>query len=507
MLPAPHYWNYYSIHFMRSRDGGANWERLDGDPIALPVIADEYGPTHEVNPPVDRNASPWLWSMIVKQGKAHFWFRVGGHLSLPMRYVTFDTVSGDREQNAGTTWGGANYLLSALQGDCSTRRERLDGTIYCISTSPEADDNNPNTPRNDRLAVVYTTDNGETWQDYALTVPYASCTACYYGINTARQLAEGSRLIGSFTQEPRDPVTGVTPMRFFSVPVLPPPNLLRVPATVTTSVSVADPTYSADKAGDGNASTQWVASFNPSTVVANNNAWIQLDFGAVTEVDRLSWIGAQFTPYPAHSPSHYTVTASNDGVNWTTVASRTHASAVVIGVEPIYLNTRYLRLTTTKVNDGSGWSLSFFEFWAEGPARSRLPTTAANASAWEPSYPPAAATDGALNTLFVASTTPHVSNNNAWFYIDLGSPQPIARLKWRGGVGGPYPAHLPADYSIQVSNDLGTWLTLKSRTNPVGVLNGDELIAATARYVRVLTTKINDGTGWSLGFGEFWVEH
>jgi hypothetical protein len=51
---------------------------------------------------------------------------------------------------------------------------------------------------------------------------------------------------------------------------------------------------------------------------------------------------------------------------------------------------------------------------------------------------------------FVASTTAQASNNNAWFYIDLGSPQPIARLKWRGGVGGPYPAHLPADYSIQV---------------------------------------------------------
>jgi hypothetical protein len=40
----------------------------------------------------------------------------------------------------------------------------------------------------------------------------------------------------------------------------------------------------------------------------------------------------------------------------------------------------------------------------------------------------------------------------------------------------------------------------------VGVLNGDEVIGATARYVRLQTTKVNDGTGWSLGFGEFWAE-
>ena len=49
-------------------------------------------------------------------------------------------------------------------------------------------------------------------------------------------------------------------------------------------------------------------------------------------------------------------------------------------------------------------------------------------------------------------------------------------------------------------------MTVVTRTNSVAVLNGDELIDAQARYLRLVTTQVNDGTGWSLSFNDFWAE-
>jgi hypothetical protein len=499
-----HSYNYHSIHFMRSRDGAATWENLTGTSITLPVIADHnnIGLTHEVNPLGERDTSTFLWNMIVKQGKAHFWYRASGLDDKPMHYVRFDTVSGTRELDM-SPFGGTNYSLNAEHGDCSTRRERLNGTIYCVATTAD-DDNNPSTPQNDRLAVVVTTDNGNTWQDYAATSPYPNCNECQFGISTARQIADESLILGTFTLEPRD-TNGARPLKFFRVPV-PTPSAVQFPATVTTSA--ADPSYPASYAIDNNPATRWVASFTPS--VANNNAWIQLDLGSVKEVGRLMWTGASGYPFPAHSPAHYTIAASNDGVNWTTVASRSHSSPVINGDEPIGLNARYLRLTTTKVNDGTGWSLGFSEIYAAGvnpPATSRLPTTNAGTISQAAAYPLGNALDADPNTLFLPSMTAQLSNNFAWVWFDLGSVQPVTRLKWLGAVGWPSPAHSPTDYYIQVSHDFVHWTVLKTRTSPSAVLSGDELLAVTTRYIQFVATKVNDGTGWAMGLFELWAEH
>src|SRR5215510_5842782 len=41
---------YWSIHFIRSLDGGVTWSKPNGQPLALPIVADNTGPTDEITP-------------------------------------------------------------------------------------------------------------------------------------------------------------------------------------------------------------------------------------------------------------------------------------------------------------------------------------------------------------------------------------------------------------------------------------------------------------------------
>jgi hypothetical protein len=488
-------WNYYSIHFMRSRDGATTWERLDGTSITLPVIAG--GPGSEAHEVTDvPNQGAFLWNIIVKQGKVHFFYRENSPDHRPMQYVRYDVVSGLRE-HVTSNLGGLQYQLNAEHGSCATRRERLDATIYCVATTTDGD-NDPKNDTNDRVAVLRTVDNGETWQDYAATDPdtdpYSNCNECQYGINAARQITEGGHLIGTFTDKP---VTHPSPttLRFYSVPVLDmPPHMVFTGATVTASNWA--PGLTPELAGDENPVSHWLSS-------SPNNAEITLDLGSVKEVRWLKW-----TSPSVNAPAHFVITASDDYLNWRIIRSRTLGYPLVNGYENIYANARYLRLTSSKVNDGTGWPLGFYEFWAEGaePPGARLPTNWVDMSSAPPGFPGGYAVDNDINTAWVAATTVQPSNNNAWIAIDLGSIRPITRLRWLGANWTPHSAHSPANYWISVSNDLTNWRVINSRTNVGGVISGEELIAATARYIVLNVTKVNGGSGQPLGFREFWAE-
>jgi hypothetical protein len=474
---------YHSIHVMRSLDGGATWQKLDGTLLTLPVVADESGPTDEVTVIGERGVHAWLWTMIVKQGKAHFWYRENGSPVQKLHYVRFDTVSGDREPDTTPTWGEVTSL-NAEHGDCSTRRGRLDGTIYCVSKIAGGDD---------RFAVARTTDNGHTWANWTESASVPGCTPnCYFWMSTARQVDENGGILGTFAL--------LGQIKFFTVSV---PTPTRFPRSITANA--ADPVYPFSNAGDDNPATLWIAS--PTVSPANNNAWIQMDLGTIKEVRQVRWTGYS----PIYSPTHYTLSASIDGINWTTVRTRASGAGIVDGLEPVYLNVQYLRLTTTKVGDGDGGSLVLREFWAEGggPVGTPLPQ-AGDISTEVPllngvHYYGVYAFDGNPLTMWLASPPGAPGFNTAWILLDLQVPRPITRLKWIGAKWHSG-AHSPANYSIWVSKE-NAWLLLKSRTNATGVVMGDEAVAVTARYVFLNVTKVHDGTGWPLGLWEFWAEH
>jgi hypothetical protein len=346
-----------------------------------------------------------------------------------------------------------------------------------------------------------------------------------------------------------------------------------------------------------------VASLN-SNDPNNNNAWIQLDFGASRVLQSVKWQGAATTPYPAWSPTNYSIQISGDGISWQAVVTRSNSAPVVNGNEPLNAQARFLRMLTNKVGDGTGWSLSFFEFWAEGPTSppppsplsittstlvsstvgvaynspltatggttpyswsiasgtlptgltlssagvisgtpsqsgsspftagvtdlsspaqtatkaltlsvaappptvARLAATVATSSA-AAGYPASYAGDGNTTTQWVASLTPDPNNNNnAWIQLDFGTSRALQSVKWQGAVFTPYPAWSPTNYSIQISADGISWQTVVTRSNSAPVVNGNEPLNVQARFLRMLTSKVGDGSGWSLSFFEFWAE-
>jgi len=123
-----------------------------------------------------------------------------------------------------------------------------------------------------------------------------------------------------------------------------------------------------------------------------------------------------------------------------------------------------------------------------------------------PDYDPKLAVDANEATLWVSSLKSSPANNMVWFQLDLGKVRQVARLHWLAAGGTPYPASSPSRYQVLVSTDGSKWSTSFSADSVNGnSLNGNVLLNTDARYVRLVTTKINDGTGWALGLREIWV--
>jgi hypothetical protein len=487
--------SYWSIHFMRSRNGGRRWERADGTPLTIPVVADESGPTDRINLDDELAPSSWLSNFLVKRGKAHFIYRAD---TAPPRqhYVRYDLATASIDINTYPDWSGETLSVLSQDGACATNRDRPDGPIYCIGERRDMPDGQS------QHVVLSSTDNGTTWHDQD-SGPVVDRDL--YAVGAAREITPDGAMIGSYveTDWPETPEPSQEPSEvwFYRVPVeVPGPS--RLPAAVTASV--AHPSGLPAKAGDSDFVSLFAASMSVAT--ANNGAWVLIDLGAEKNVSALKWKGAAGTPYPLHSPAAYAVEVSNDGVTWTEVASHAGGAGVVDGNEAIGQVARYVRLVTTQVNDGTGWALGLYEIWVEGTdlAADRF-SAVGTASMSAVGHPASNATDADDTTSWVASLVPGGSNNDAWFALDFGKVKRIDNLQWQGASGIPYPAHSPTDYTIEVSNDGASWAPIVARDNDAAVLIGDEPIGQSWRFVRIATTQVNDGTGWSLGFHEIWA--
>jgi len=99
------------------------------------------------------------------------------------RYVRYDTVTGLKDIHT-TSWAGDTMQLNSLDGFC-TAANAPDQTVYCVGR--RASDTNPNEPSN-RLAVLASYDNGQTWHDFATTDDLGFVP---YGITGAREIRDG----------------------------------------------------------------------------------------------------------------------------------------------------------------------------------------------------------------------------------------------------------------------------------------------------------------------------
>jgi hypothetical protein len=500
-------YQHYSTHVMRSVNGGTSWQKLTGQSVNLPVISDpastDINSIPMINNPGELGASMELWTMRVKEGKIHLAYQRRGD-PFEQRYLRYDTVTGQKDMHT-TSWGGQTIHLNSLDGFC-TASNAADHTVYCVGSRAA---NGSPTTLSKRLAVLASYDNGQTWHDFATTEELGFPP---YGITGAREIRDG-HIIGMFTLQNTTPHPNNIPnvVQFFRIPVTANTPTMQRLHTANVFTNAAATGYPATNAIDGNPQTLWTASTTLDP--ANNNAFITIDLGANKQIDRVRWLSGIGTPFPSYCPAWYTISVSQDNVNWTTVHTRTLGPGNIQSSEPMGgVTARYVRMATTKVNDGNGWSLSFYEFWAEGSAMPPTRLSATTGGAQTPGYETSKADDGRYDTQFVHSLSMTPSNNVAAFKLSFGTTRHVARVKWVSAVGvQPTPtASAPRDFLIQVSNDDINWTTVASRAAPNlsgSTWEGSIPIGVSTQHVRILTSAIFDGTsGYALSFLEFWAE-
>ena len=140
------------------------------------------------------------------------------------RYVRYDTVTGLKDIHT-TSWAGDTMQLNSLDGFC-TAANAPDQTVYCVGR--RASDTNPNEPSN-RLAVLASYDNGQTWHDFATTDDLGFVP---YGITGAREIRDG-HIIGMFTLLGTPGASNI--VQFFRIPVTTPTSQRLYPVSVTTN--------------------------------------------------------------------------------------------------------------------------------------------------------------------------------------------------------------------------------------------------------------------------------
>lgn len=226
----------------------------------------------------------------------------------------------------------------------------------------------------------------------------------------------------------------------------------------------------------------------------NGFSGYQIDLGARQQITRIGW-----TADSAGASSASTrVQVADSGNDWQTVLS---LDTVVNGAHTLALGAqgRYLRILAASAG------VRFTQLHAAGTSVASVLGAEVHAQSATPQYPAANAAGGAGQP-WLADTNPSPENNHRWIQLDFGARRQIDRLQWNGCQGSPDNAQSPADYSIQVSDDGSAWKTILVRHNSRPVVSGDELLNVEARYLRLVTAKVGDGSGWPLGLLAIWAE-
>jgi hypothetical protein len=178
---------YWSIQFMRSGDGGFFWRTASGSDLALPVVADNTGPTTMITLNDEFSVNTWLSSLHVDPSGIHFMYYAASPTDR-QHYVRYSR-SGTCEINIYPSWSAGDTSLASLDGFFVSRP---DGILFASAHT-----------RDNELAVFLSDDGGRTWLDYALSEPLEAGTF-HYSIGGSRELGPSRRILGSYTKQRSD---------------------------------------------------------------------------------------------------------------------------------------------------------------------------------------------------------------------------------------------------------------------------------------------------------------
>ncbi|MSS71199.1 MAG: hypothetical protein EXS64_06900 [Candidatus Latescibacteria bacterium] len=190
---------YWDIHYMRSRDGGKTWEKMDGAPLTPPVVADHGGPADQIILEDEFEFHTWLSSFMVKNGKLHFIYRCAGpDKGTGQHYVRYDLGTGRRDLDIWPVFRGQEISLCNLDGFFASRASEPGSPLYCILA------------QEGRIACLASDDNGETWYDYTISEKPLSP----YAIGGCREVTAAGQVIGSFCGPNPDAKGDAAPVYF-----------------------------------------------------------------------------------------------------------------------------------------------------------------------------------------------------------------------------------------------------------------------------------------------------
>lgn len=175
---------YWSIQHLESRDGGETWQAFGGRLVAVPVAADETGPSDRITLDDEFDASTWLSNVLVEGDKAHFLYLARTE---PPRqhHVRYDVATGRRELDHQPSLSGGRLGIRSLDGFFAADGRQPGGPLYCVAADEDAA----------RLVCLVSFDQGSTWHDHAASEPFTRP----YAIGGCRELLPDGSLIGSFT--------------------------------------------------------------------------------------------------------------------------------------------------------------------------------------------------------------------------------------------------------------------------------------------------------------------
>ena len=125
------------------------------------------------------------------------------------------------------------------------------------------------------------------------------------------------------------------------------------------------------------------------------------------------------------------------------------------------------------------------------------------------SFPASRAIDGRIETIWMASKSTSSKNNLAWVELTLNTTTYVSSFNWRSPNGAAnkafYPASAPSRFKISITSDGKSW-TDAFETDGKAIFDGKITIGRPIKKIRMDISKVNDGTGWALGFSEIWLE-
>jgi aryl-phospho-beta-D-glucosidase BglC (GH1 family) len=252
----------------------------------------------------------------------------------------------------------------------------------------------------------------------------------------------------------------------------------------SASASVTGGGFSAASALDGDVTTRWTT----GTAQAPGQTFT-VDLGSTKAINKVL---VDAGPSSASDyPRGYEVLTSNDGANWTKVASDYAGTRIVVVELFTTAYARYVRLVQTGTA-ASWWSIAELALTSEGTFdRTGWTITA---SSTEPGGSTANVKDGNAATRW---STGAAQTNGQWLQVDLGATQTFNQIVMDTAKNSSDENDYPRGYTVQVSSDGSSWTQVASGVGGVKA-TPINFAAVRGRYFRITQTGTSS-SWWSVG--------